>query len=219
MEARTGSARHTSLLAAMLLAATVSLAGCSMFAKGEPAGATATLQGVQDDYTQAELQTEVTQEALEELNSSPDADLQQAYDTFRKSAATMLETGQRLVTHADETHFSGPSYFVASEKSETACLPARLPKLKGTQPAEIGSYFDAIAADAWEVKRAYRAFQFDLSQIQSYLSTELTPKSIDTMSLIFLKAKVDGDSLNYSLEQVLKALERAKTAQERNAAS
>ena len=212
MEARTRSAAHAALLAVMLFAATASLAGCSVFANRQPAIVTTTLQSVQDDFTWAGLQIEVTQDALEELSSSTDADLKQAYYTFTKVAQDVQETGKRLIIHADEMHFQGPSYLVESEKSTKACVFPSLRKPGDLRTEEMGTYFDAIEEQAWEVKRAYRAFQFDLSQIQSYLSTNLTAKSVDTITPILSKAKVDADSLNYSLARALQAINTAKAA-------
>ena len=212
MESRKRQARSAVQLATVLLVTMVTLAGCTLFGRGQSAHPTATLQSVQDDYTMAQMQTEATEDALDEISASADVDLQQAYDTFAKSAGSVLETGNRLVTHADEMHFRGAPYLVESEQSPTACVFPPLRKSEGQQIEETGSYFGTISAEAWEVKRAFRAFQFDLDQIRGYLSGNLTPKTIDIISPIMLKAKVDADSLKYALEQALSALEQAQAA-------
>jgi hypothetical protein len=204
--------RPAALLALMLLATALSLAGCASFGKGQSSKIVATLQSVKDDYNQAELQAEITEGALNELNVSADVDLKQAYDTFSESVDRMQAAGKPLIIHADAMYFRGESYFVESVKSGTACVYPRQIEPGDKQAAELGAYFNAISEEGWEVKRAFRAYQFDISQIQDYLSRNLTPKGIETITPIIDKAKVDGDSLKESLEQALAAVERAKTA-------
>lgn len=220
MTTEPGSARRAAvLLTAMLFAATLTISGCALFGKGgsSAATATATLQSAQDDYLQAQMQTEATEQALDELSASPEVDLAQAYRSFAASVDGVQAAGSRLITHADAMHFSGAAYFVESEKSATACVFPPLQRSGNRRPEEIGTYFDAIAEEAWQVKRAYRAFQFDLGLIRDHLARNLTPKSIEVIAPTMLKAKVEGESLKYSLEQALAALERAKTAKARKA--
>lgn len=203
--------RPAALLASMLMISTLSLTGCAMFGRGEPR-MTATLQSVQDDFNQAELEAEETQDALIELEYSDIADLKQAFEAFSESADNLLWTGEHLIIHADEMHFQGDSYLVESEVSATACVYPRLRRPEDKTVADLGPYFDAIADQSWDVKRAWRAYQFDISQIEYSLSANLTPVKVQAITTIFQKAKVDGVSLKESLEQALANIEAAKAA-------
>ncbi|HBG05674.1 MAG: hypothetical protein A2075_18860 [Geobacteraceae bacterium GWC2_58_44] len=207
----------------MLLAATLLLNGCAIFGKGgpfrggEPPRLVATLQSVQEDYEEAALETAGIEEALSELDVSDVLDLEQAYQAFSESAERIQETGKRLIVHADEMHFSGASYLVESGKSPTACVYPRLREPEDSIAAEYGAYFNAIADKSWQVKRALRAYQFDVSQIRNYLSTNLTLGGVEAMAPVIRKAQVDGDSLEESLRQALAAIELAKVAKARAA--
>ena len=212
MKSRILPNRPIALLALMLFVAAPSLTACTFFAKGESSRPTATLQSIRDEYSQALVQTEVTEDALDELSVSPDIDLPKAYDTFAQNVSSMQTTGNRLITHADEMHSQGAAYLVESEKSTTACVPIHLNNPYNQRTDELGAYFDPIAKESWEVKRALRAYQFDLSQIRNHLSRELTPKSIDIITPLIMKAKVDGESMKYSLELALTEIERAQIA-------
>lgn len=200
------------ILMSSLLAATVSLNGCALFGKGEPTRMVATLQSVQDDYHEAILEIRGAEEALHELTVSEIADLEQAYRAFAESVERMEGAGSRLVTHADEMHFSGASYLVESGKPPTACPYPRLRQPEDAREAELGAYFNPLADEGWGVKRAYRAYQFDLTSLRDVLSTELTPRTIDAMAPIVRKAQADGVSLREALQRALAAAERAKTA-------
>lgn len=195
------------------------IAACAPFGRGGSSTATATLQEVQDDYHQAELQTEATEDALLELYLSPACDLKQAYKTFSEDVLRMQRDGEPLLKHADRMHFDGAAYLVESGQNRTACpLPGR--REGGDQTtAELGDYFDAIADDAWEVKRAYREYEFDLDQIRKYLCMNLTPSTVDSLTFMVRKAQSDSANLSEALLRVQDSVDAAKAAKEAVAAA
>jgi len=206
-------------LASLLFATVISLNGCASVTIRQPVKTTATLQSVQDDYQLAKMQTEATNAALVELEVSPDPDLEQAYQTFSKSVERMQEIGERLVMHADAMQFTGAPYLVESEKTGAACVYPRLSTPENRRTAEIGDYFDPVAEKGWQVKRAYRAYQFDIGEIKNHLSGRLTPSGVQAIPQIMEKAKIDAESLQESLERAIAAIEGAKTAQAQEAAA
>jgi hypothetical protein len=204
--------RTAILLASVVLATVVLLSGCATSSVGKAPNMVATLQSVKDDFNLMKLRTEATEDALIELSVSPDTDLKLAFGAFSNSVDQLQDAGKTMILHADAMHFEGQSYLVESEKSVTACVYPRLRVPGDRRPAELGEYFDAISEKSWEVKRAYRAYQFDVKQIQTELSYRLAPVNIGIISFMFDKAKVDSDSLLESLENALEAMEQAKTA-------
>lgn len=198
-------------LISSLLLATMLLNGCAVFGRGEPARMVATLQSVQDDYQETALGTKAVAESLNELVVTEVVDLAQAYRVFSERVDRIQATGRRLMVHADEMHFNGPSYLVESGVPPTACPYPRLREPGDVQAAQLGAYFDPIADESWEVKRAFRAYQFDVTRVRDALSANLTPRTVEAMSPIIRKAKLDGDSLREALRRALAAIEKAKT--------
>ena len=205
---------RTYLVTSMILAAIV-LNGCAVVGIGQrqPPRLVATLASVQDDYQQAALETAGTEEAINELVVSEPIDLEQAYQAFAESVDRIQQTGKRLITHADEMHFSGASYLVDSGKAPTACVYPRLRQPEDAKAAEYGEYFNAIADEGWEVKRAFRAFEFDISQLKDTLSMSRKRNMVQGMTPIIRKAQADGESFRESLADALAAIERAKLVQ------
>jgi hypothetical protein len=204
--------RRAALVVSMLVASSAMLEGCAALGKKEPPPPTATLEAVLDDYDYAQLQAQATQDAVTELSVAPNADLRQAYDEFAETADRMLEAGRRLIAHADAMHFRGPAYFVESEQSATACLYPRRQPPQDRRLAQLGVYFNAVADQGWQVKRAYRDYQFDVTELKYYLSCRLTPDRRQLMAKIFRKAAVDAESLQEALDRALDTLDRAKLA-------
>jgi hypothetical protein len=189
------------------------LAGCTSFGSGRIAGAgtSATLQNVQDDYSQALLQTAASEEALDGMAVAAGPDLKQTFGFFSTNRDKMEQIGSRLVTHADGMFFRGTYYFVESGKSLEACAFPRTARGEDQQSIDLGADFDAVSEAGGEIKRAFRAFQLDIEQIHDYLANNLTLSGVDSIDQILRKAKVDGDSLQDSLRQALAALQHAKT--------
>jgi hypothetical protein len=212
------SVRYAVLLTFATLATMLLLGGCASIGMGRAKEASATVQGVADDYQVAQLQTAATQEALDGLTISPDPDLKQAFDYFSANKEKMDQVGKRLITHSDGMFYRGTFYFVESGKSLEACAFPRTGRTDDQRSIDLGEDFDAISLAGGGVKRAYRAFQLDIELIYSYLSSNLTPVGIDTMDLMLRKAKVDSDSLQLALRQAFRAVDHAKTALAREAA-
>ena len=208
MKSRT---RFVALLLSALGTAALLLAGCASVGLGRPTNPSATVQEVADDYHQAQLQTAATEEALVGLAISADRDMKQAFDFFSANLDMMEQIGKRLMTHADGMFFRGTFYFVESGKSLEACALPRSGKTDDQRSIDLGEDFNVISEAGGEIKRTYRAFQFDIEQLHDHFANNLTPIGLDVMEQLLAKAKVDSDTLQQTLRHALIALEHAKT--------
>ncbi|HEY5512666.1 MAG TPA: hypothetical protein VIK40_03390 [Geomonas sp.] len=203
--------RPAAVFALLLFAAAAFLAGCAT-GIGKTAAMTATLQSVEDDYHQAQLQTAATEEALSQLVLAEIPDLKQSFYFYSSDVDKMEQIGKRLVTHADGMYLRGTYYFVESAKTLESCAYPRGGRAGDGQSIDLGENFNAVSEAGGEVKRAFRAYQFDIEQIRDSLACHLTPAGIETIEPILSKAKVDGNSLQETLQQALDTMERAKAA-------
>ncbi|HJV34812.1 hypothetical protein [Geomonas sp.] len=211
--------RQTGFLMALL--ASFAVSGCAHQAAPPEAAQlpehTATLQGIEEDYDRADLQVDSTQQALEDLYVSPVADLQQAADSFRRNARMMLALGDPLIRHGDGMHYQGPTYLVERRELPPACPVPGEPMVIGVGTANLGGYFEALADDAWEVKRAYRLYQFDIEQISGVLNSNIAsgtvrPVTVKGLELMVRKARIDSEYLKEALEAADGAIEQASAA-------
>ena len=185
------------------------LHGCTRIRIMTHPSSTASLQTVQGDLEFARSQVEKTDEALDELAVTQAEDLKQACRVFSKNVDKMGMIGERLVKHANGMRDSG-DYLVETEKSATQCRFPRLSENAGTQPLQLGEAFKPIYEGSKEVKHAYRAYYFDISNIRDQLSRNMTLKVIESMDPLFRKAQADSVSLTEALNQELGALQDAK---------
>lgn len=207
----------------MVLVAFAFLTGCAHQGTAPEAAIklpdqTATIQGVQDDYDQAVSQVEATQEALQELYVSPVQDLQQAADSFRRNASMMLALGDALVRHADGMHLQGPAYLVERKEVPPSCPVPGAAMQMAFRPAQLDGYFETVSDLAWEVKRAYRAYEFDVEQVNTVLTPDVTPVKVTPamvrgLELLIRKAEVDSAHLKEAIEEAEGAIDQATSAQ------
>jgi hypothetical protein len=200
--------KGTALLFAMATVGALCLSGC---VRSETARTPkfVTLETVEFDLEQAELQMEATQDALHELRISPQQDIPEAYRNFRQSVERMEWLGERVMGHANGMYYFGPGYFIESEKSAVACEIPRL-RYKNVRRAELGTFFDAIAQGTWDSKHAFRSYQFDIEQLRDSMETMQNPRGVETVSMLFGKAKVDSATLANALERAHSAVQRAR---------
>lgn len=205
------SSKTAAALLSALLLALGSLAGCAHTGESKAAGTSATIEKVQEDLSQAEFQTESTENALDELLTSPYPDLGLAFTAFDENRKRMEMIGVQLLQHADGMHYKGEAYLTGQGAQAPACpIPAgSAGALQGAAKAE---YFDAVAEEAWQVKRAYRAYQFDIEKLADYLGQQITPASVDNITWLIKKAKIDSESLTDALESAQGAIDAATTA-------
>lgn len=188
------------------------LAGCAGGRVTFHVDNSASLQTVEADLQYAQLQAASAGKALDDLVLADPPDLGRAYREFLDTAARMKLVGERLVRHADGMEYRGSNYLVEPEKSATECEYPRLSNTARTKPLELGEAFAPIAAAAISVRRAYRAFESDLSNIRSVLSTNPTTKGIETVDIFIKKSAVDEASLTRALEQAQSLVLDAETA-------
>lgn len=197
---------------ALAIATALSLAACTGRHFGKTAQDTAALHSVRDDLEYAQLQVRETEEAMSELVVADQADLAKIYRAFSERVDRTKGVGARLVRHADGMHYKGEEYLVEEEKSVTECRYPRLSDSAGTMTLHLGEAFEPIAMKSDQVKRAYRAFEFDVTSIREILYGDQTLRAVRSMEVIFRKAQADGSNLEWSLEQTLLAVQNANAA-------
>lgn len=197
----------------LLMLAVFALHGCARTTLRFHVNNTSSLQAMEGDLDFAKSQVEGTDEALDELKVSPREDLKTAYSAFSESVEKMEMAGRRLVRHADGMREVGGDYLVASEMSATECRFPRLSETAGTQPLQLGDAFRPIYESSKTLRHVFRAYYFDVSTIREQLSRNLTPNGIESVEMLFRKAKVDSESLSMALNETRAAVRDAKKAQ------
>lgn len=207
-------ARLTAISTTLLLAAITLLGGCATTGMQRSATTSSKMQTVQADVQQAVAQVDSTGASLLELIKPEQSDLKKAYDTYAANVAQMEAAGKQLDKHTDQMNASGKDYFTEWERQGNTYANPQIRELSEQRRAELSEIFAEIPRSSVGVKGTLHSYLTDIKEIQKYLSNDLTPKGIESITPVAQKAIQDGDNLKDALKPVLSALERVKAAME-----
>jgi len=75
---------------------------------------------------------------------------------------------------------------------------------------ELIEIYKRIPLNSIGVKDAFRAYVSDATEIQTYLSNDLTSKGVEAIAPISKRVASDGDNLKYAIQNLEMAIERAR---------
>jgi len=192
----------------VLFGAIIYLPGCATIGMERATKTTDTMQALENDYQQASLQIAATNAALTSLVMPTQIDTRKAYKAYTKEVKKMEALGSRLNQHADEMQSQRDTYF---EKWETSYASAEIQELSEQRRVEMRAAYAKIPAASIGVKGALQAYLNDTSEIQRYLSNDLTPQGIESIKPIADRAVRDGDRLQESIRSVLTAIGQVRS--------
>jgi hypothetical protein len=169
-----------------------------------------TMEAVQQDYQQALVQIDATNASLDTLLKAEPAGLKSAFAVYTDNAAKMDDKGKVLLKHSEKMRAQGLDYFDEMRKEGNAYTNPDIQKLSEERRARLSEVFAKIAASGAGVKGSLTAYLSDIRQIQTYLSNDLTPKGVASITPVAEKTMDDGNNLKNDVQPVLSAIEFAK---------
>jgi len=202
--------------AVIALGVMISLAGCAKKTGNQLAAKTGTsMEGVEKDYQKALEQIDATGLSLEALVKPGQPDVQKAFKEYSANVEKMEDLGKRLLEHSDKMSAQGQGYFAEWEKQGNTYTNPDIQAASEQRRADLSTYFVKLSEASVGVKGASKAYLSDIREIQTYLSNDLTPKGVEAITPITLKAVDDGNSLKVAVDPVVSAIGsiRAELAQ------
>jgi len=202
--------QRVAIIATLLLGAITCLGGCATTGMERAAKTTNKVQTVEGDIQQAVVQVDTTKASLQELIKPDQVDVKKAYDAYAANVARMETIGKQLDKHTDQMNSLGKDYFAEWEKQGDKYSNPQIRELSEQRRAELSQVYAQIPQASVGVKGALRSYMTDIKEIQKYLSNDLTPKGIETITPVAQQAIKDGDNLKDAVKPVLSAMDRAK---------
>jgi hypothetical protein len=183
--------------------------GCATTGLERSENATTTMQTVADEISQVGMQLDATGVSLDDLTRTGQSDVGKAFHSFSTNAAKMEKLEKQFTKHADEMKSRGKEYFAEWKKQGDAYTNPRIKELSEQRRAVLAEIYGGIAEASIGVKSAFQAYMSDLMEIQTYLSNDLTPKGLETITPSTHKVVRDGENLKHALNHVQTAIDRA----------
>jgi hypothetical protein len=208
----------TALIPGITLGIILAMTGCSITGMDRSAKAGNTMESVQEDMQNAVTQIDITNAALEEVVKPGQSDAKGAFKKYSSEAGKMQKSGKKLFEHADQMSAQGKDYFEEWRTQGNTFTNPEIQALSEQRRADLNAVFAKIAESSVGVKGALKSYLTDISEIEAYLSNDLTPKGIEAITPVARAAISDGDSLKAAINPVLSAIGNARSELEQGGA-
>jgi ABC-type Fe3+-citrate transport system substrate-binding protein len=189
-----------------LLVAAVMEAGCASSSGYKQADRTSDQMGeLRDELDKGKTQISETITALNELQSTSNPAA--AFESYRKELKATDALAQRVRKRADEMRKKGAEYFKAWEKQLEELSSDDLRRRASERRTELLAAFDRISEASQALKEAYGPLMDDLTDIETFLSADLTPAGINTISDVIKKAGQDAAVVNKRIDEVIQQID------------
>ena len=194
----------------LLLGTAVFLGGCATTGMDRSVKASNSIKEVDSDIRKMLVQADVTAAALDSLVRVGQPDVKKSFDTYSDNLANLESQGKVVLKHIEEMKLRNKEYFTEWEKQGDVYTNPQISALSEERRIKLAEIYAQVHTAGGGVRNAYLAYQTDLKEIQRFLSNDLTPKGIETITPVVNKTSQDLDVLRESIKPVISALDGIK---------
>ena len=206
--------KQTSKTLAFLLTtlsiAVISIAGCATTCMQRSEKASTSMQAVDNDIKLIVAQLDAAGASLEELTRTGQSDVKKAFDLYSDNILKLAAMENGFSKHADEMKARGKDYFEEWQTEGSKYKNPRIQELSEQRRMALADIYGQIPLNSIGVKEAFRAYLSDVTEIQTYLSNDLTSKGVEAIAPMARRASMDGDNLKYAIKDLEMAIEQAR---------
>ncbi len=200
---------HRYLLPA-LISGFIMTAGCQSTGMERSNETRVSLQTMDDDITSAILQLDATGAALGDLIRPGQPDLKKALEAFSENAAKIAATETKFARHADELTARGTDYFEEWQIEGTEYNNPEIQQLSNQRRSILGDVYSRITVQSNRIKDNFKTYALDVTEIQSFLSNDLSTKAVTAIAPISSRVISEGDSLKNAMHNVQNVIQSAR---------
>jgi hypothetical protein len=194
----------------LLIAAVVSISGCASTGIQRSEKASTSMQAVDNDIKLIAVQLDATGASLDELTRPGQSDVKKAFDLYSDNVSKITEMEINFSRNADEMKARGKDYFAEWQTEGNKYKNPRIQELSEQRRMELAEIYGKIPLNSIGVKDAFRAYVSNATEIQTYLSNDLTSKGIEAIAPLARRVAGEGDNLKYAIKNLEMAIERAR---------
>jgi hypothetical protein len=168
------------------------------------------MQTVDNDIKLIVAQLDAAGASLDELTRPGQSDVKNAFDLYSDNISKIVEMEKNFSRHADEMKARGKDYFEEWQTEGSQYKNPRIQELSEQRRMELSEIYEKIPLNSIGVKEAFRAYVSEATEIQTYLSNDLTSKGVEAIAPIAKRVANDGDNLKYAIKGLEMAIERAR---------
>lgn len=170
------------------------------------------LQKAQTDMKQAIVQVDATTSSLNTLVKPDQVALKKAFEEYSNNVNQMENVSKRVDRNAADLRTEGRQYFTELQQQELNYTDSNLRQASSERRSQLDRVYSKVPQTTNQLNEALTAYVADLKQIQTYLSTDLTPAGVEAMRSVAQQAIAKGENVKRLAEPAITATSQALTA-------
>lgn len=191
----------------LLLCTAPFLGGCATTGMDRSVKTSNSIRDVDSEIKKVIVQIDLTAKSLDSLVAEGNPDLKKSFNNYSDNLDKLEHEGNRVLKRMDEMKTNSKEYFSEWDKQGVAYKNPELSALSEERRSKLAEIYARVPAAGAGVKSSYLSYVTNLKEIKLYLSNDLTPKGVDTVTPIAQRAVQDMAVLNESLKPVMSALD------------
>jgi hypothetical protein len=198
------------LLLTLFLVMTFTVVSCSTTGIQRSENLQTSLETVDNDIKLIVVQLDAIGASLDELTRPGQSDVRKAFDVYSDNVSKIEKMEKDFANHADKMVENGKTYFQEWEKNGAKYDNPEIQRSSDERRAALSEIYDEIGKNNVGVKEAFRIYVSDVTEIQSYMSNDLTTRGITTISSLSDNTVRNGNRLKSELQSLRSAIEDAR---------
>jgi hypothetical protein len=198
------------VLAVHFLVILITAAGCSSTGMMRSEDVQSSLKTVDNDIQSSVVQVDAIGSSLDELTRPGQADVKRAFELYSKNVSKIEKMENNFSKHADQMTSDIKTYLKAWDNNKNQYDNAEIQQSSNERRAALGRTYDKIAQNKIGVKEAFKTYVSDVTQIEKYMSNDLTSKGISSIASLSDKTVRNGNQLKNELDKLQSAIEDAR---------
>jgi len=195
-------------LAMLVLGTATFLGACATTGMDRSVKTTNSIKDLDSELKKMIVQVDATDSSLTALVSPGKTELKKPFEAFTKNLAKLESEGKKVDKRIAEMRSNSTEYFAEWEKQGDTFTHQEMRELSAERRNNITAIYAQVPAAAAGVRGKYLEYLSDLKEVQKYLSTDLTPKGVETITPTARKAVQDLSSLKESIKPVVSAMDQ-----------
>lgn len=194
----------------LMIGAAACLGGCATTGMDRSVKTSNSIQEVDNEIGKMVIQLDKTSASLNTLIKPGQPEVKKSFETYSDNLGKLENEGNRVIKRMEEMKSQSKEYFAEWEKQGIAYANPRIRELSEERRLKLAETYAKVPAAGAGIKVAYLAYLSDLKEIQVYLSNDLTPQGVESITPVANNTTNDLEALKTSLQPVIAALEEIK---------
>ena len=186
------------------------LGGCATTGMDRSVKASTSIQDVDNEIRKFIVQIDATAVSLDSVVKAGEPDLKKSFNNYSDHLSKLDSEGNRVLKRLDEMKSHSAEYFGEWEKQGDAFTNPEIRELSEDRRSKLAEIYAQVPKAGAGIKGTYHNYLTNLREIQKYLSNDLTPKGIESITPVANKTVQELDLLKNSLQPVISALDEIK---------